>query len=1224
MKKVSVLAMAMLMLFLFNSSRLFSQVNMTNVFINEIHYSNDGPDLDEIIEVAGPAGTNLGDYLLYLYNGSGGITYSPGNPFYLHGIIPDQGNGFGTLCFPVPGIQDGSPDGMAIVYYPAGALYPEVKQFISYEGFFPANNGPAVGDTSQDIGVYESNTSPLGYSLQLGGFGSNYEDFLLTGGWQSPSPATCGDPNNNQTFMVLDYCTDFLNFWMAEQTGPPVIDTVNNTVNVEVFTGTDLTQLYAWFDLCWFAEVTDTASGAPVESGDHPRDFSSPVVWRIDNLEPSQYWTIIVTEQVPDMVINEIDYSQPSSDIAEFIELKNNSADPVNITGMRLELIDATGTPYATFTLPAYSLAGGDYFVICGNPANTMNCDWDVSPDIDLLQNGAPNAIALYIHTGALVDVVSYEGTTPGYNENGGSLLEDPDAEYKVGLSRYPDGTDTDDNAADLSLLCITPGYANAYDTMPCICTITGVSLHSILPCDSMTSTFDAYITVTYAKAPGSGYLVVNGVNYAVTGSPQTILLENIPALNGPVAVSIHFSENPGCSWSTSNLFTSPDPCGKCYVVDVWAGNQGSCVPATNFYNQEIMVEVMFNPGGQWVVTVGSVSDTVDFIPQSGSTGMLMVEGLVSDGAPVSGTIRNLLIPGCVYYLNGEWTAPLNCYDSPGIVLNEVDYDQPGTDGAEFIELKNTEGFAVNLSGYYVELINGGTGLAYDRIWLPDMDIAAGDYFVMCADPLSTDNCDLDLSAHLNLAGLPFGIDDGAPDAIALYDLFGTMVDVVSYEGEVAGFVEGSAAGVADDGTQDIHGISRYPDGSDTDDNATDFRARCITPGEPNTYLYGYCGPFHSLELLVRYKNASGTPMPGVNIGVSEAKGAPGIYTSGTGGWLTIDSLKNMSYDFAVDASAYPWGWGGVNATDALIIAKHFSGLSLLSGDFLAVGDVTASNGLNTTDAQRVAYRYAHGGSFASGDWYPVSRQLTFFAPENAMLKDTLELLCFGDVNGSYVPAAPVKASNTFLTTSGTLHPKGEVFELPFSLGESLDVGAISLNITFPAGVSVEGVRFVDGSEAHYAFNDGQLILSWFSVDGISIEAGQPIFYLNLRSEAGLAVQDIRLLEGTELADEEGYRLDIVKMQVPELVWPQEAINMWPNPATNMLNLWFSLKNEGDVNVEVLNMLGQSTGTSVVRTFTSGEHELSLPLSHLAEGTYLVRVSSEGNVRQQPLVIIGR
>ncbi|HRZ75752.1 MAG TPA: lamin tail domain-containing protein, partial [Bacteroidales bacterium] len=1052
MRKISVLVSAMLILLLGIQDNLRSQASMTPVFVNEIHYDNDGPDLNEIIEIAGPAGTDLSDYLLYLYNGSGGLTYAPGNPFYLNGIIPDQGNGFGTVCFSVPGIQNGTPDGIAIVYFPTGALYPVVKQFVSYEGFFPANNGPAVGDTSLDIGVYENTTSPVGFSLQLGGFGSTYEDFLLTGGWQWPTLATCGSPNNNQTFMVLDYCTDFLDFWMLEQTGPALIDTVNNTVQVEVRTGTDLTQLVAYFDLCWFAEVTDTASGGDVESGDSARDFSQPVVWRIDNLKPSQYWTITVTEQVPEMVINEVDYDQPSSDISEFIELKNNGPESVNIAGMQLRLIDGSGSVYATYTIPSHSLAPGNYFVICGNAANTMNCDWDITPDAHFISNGAPAAIALYTHTGSLVDAVSYEGSTPGYNENGGTLLADPDAESKVGLSRYPDGTDTDDNAADLSLLCITPGYANAYDTIPCICTITGVSLDNILPCDSMTSTFDAYLTVTYAKAPGSGYLVVNGVNHALTGSPQTILLENIPALNGPVAVSVHFSENPSCSWYSANLFTSPDPCGKCYVVDAWAGSQGSCVPATNFYTQEIHLDVMFNPGGQWVVTVGGVSDTTVFVPLSGNTGMLSVSGLISDGAPVSGTIRNLLIPGCVYMLNGEWTAPANCYDSPEIVVNEVDYDQPGADGAEFIELKNNESFPVNLDGYFVELINGGTGLAYDRIWLPDVNLAPGDYFVMCADPLATDYCDMDLGAHLNLASLPFGMDDGAPDAVALHDIFGTMVDVVSYEGDVAGHVEGTGAGVEDDGTAEGHSISRYPDGVDTDDNATDFRYRCITPGEPNTYLYGYCGPFHSLDLLVRYKNSEGTPMPGVDLGVSEAKGAVGSYTTGAGGWVTIDSLKNMNYAFSVDASLYPWGWGGVNALDALLIARHFTNLSYLVGDFLAVADVTAINGVNTTDAQRVAMRFAMGDviSFGSGDWYPIARSFGFSAPVNTQFTDTLELLCFGDVNGTHIPTAPVKASEVLLSIRGSVSPDEGRVSLPLRAGEEMKLGALSVRMAMP------------------------------------------------------------------------------------------------------------------------------------------------------------------------------
>src|SRR5262245_15021416 len=85
------------------------------VFINEIHYDNTGTDANEFVEIAGPAGTNLADYSIVLYNGAGGASYDTRT---LSGSIPNQMNGFGTAVqtYPVNGIQNGSPDGVALVF----------------------------------------------------------------------------------------------------------------------------------------------------------------------------------------------------------------------------------------------------------------------------------------------------------------------------------------------------------------------------------------------------------------------------------------------------------------------------------------------------------------------------------------------------------------------------------------------------------------------------------------------------------------------------------------------------------------------------------------------------------------------------------------------------------------------------------------------------------------------------------------------------------------------------------------------------------------------------------------------------------------------------------------------------------------------------------------------------------------------------------------------------
>ncbi len=158
------------------------------VFINEIHYDNAGTDTGEAIEVAAPAGTDLTGWSLVLYNGNGGVVYQT---VALNGTVPDQSNGYGTVFVSVSGIQNGAPDGVALIDN-NGA----VVQFLSYEGSFTATDGPAAGMTSQDIGVAESWTTAVGASLQLSGSGNTYDDFS----WVAAQTATFGNVNTGQTF----------------------------------------------------------------------------------------------------------------------------------------------------------------------------------------------------------------------------------------------------------------------------------------------------------------------------------------------------------------------------------------------------------------------------------------------------------------------------------------------------------------------------------------------------------------------------------------------------------------------------------------------------------------------------------------------------------------------------------------------------------------------------------------------------------------------------------------------------------------------------------------------------------------------------------------------------------------------------------------------------------------------------------------------------------------
>lgn len=141
------------------------------VWVNEFHYDNPGADTGEFIEVAGAAGVDLTGWTLILYNGNDGRAY--GSPLALSGLIPNQQNGFGTVQVAAPGIQNGAPDGFALVNA-AGA----VVQFLSYEGAFTAVDGPAAGLTSTAIGPIEAGTTggPVGTSIALTGSGDSFDD----------------------------------------------------------------------------------------------------------------------------------------------------------------------------------------------------------------------------------------------------------------------------------------------------------------------------------------------------------------------------------------------------------------------------------------------------------------------------------------------------------------------------------------------------------------------------------------------------------------------------------------------------------------------------------------------------------------------------------------------------------------------------------------------------------------------------------------------------------------------------------------------------------------------------------------------------------------------------------------------------------------------------------------------------------------------------------------
>lgn len=350
-----------------------------DVWINEFHYDNASTDVGEFIEIAGTAGTDLSGWSLVLYNGNNGTTYQTVN---LSGVIIDEQNGFGTLSFDISGIQNGGPDGFALVDDTGS-----VEQFLSYEGTFAAIDGVADGMLSDDVDVSETSSTLEGDSLQLVGSGSTYSDFT----WQSPAAESAGFVNLGQTIAIPNELpTAFFTFSCS---GLVCDFDASNSVDPDG----DITN-YAW-------TFGDGNLGQDITTGyTYIGEGSYSVTLEVtDNngAVATQTQTVDVAEIIipEDAIvwINEFHYDNTGADTGEFIEI-----------------VGIVGTDLSGWSLVLYNGNGGAVYQtinLTGIISNEINGYGALSFDTLGLQNGGPDGFALVDNNGAVVQFLSYEGS---------------------------------------------------------------------------------------------------------------------------------------------------------------------------------------------------------------------------------------------------------------------------------------------------------------------------------------------------------------------------------------------------------------------------------------------------------------------------------------------------------------------------------------------------------------------------------------------------------------------------------------------------------------------------------------------------------------------------------------------------------------------------------------------------------------------------------------------
>lgn len=488
------------------------------VWINEFHYDNAGADAGEFIEVAGTAGTNLSGYKLVLYNGSGGAAYQT---ITLSGLIPDQSGGFGALTFAAPGLQNGSPDGIALVG--PGDV---VIEFLSYEGPMTATAGPAAGMTSTDVGVVEDGFNPVGGSVSRTGFGDEASDFA----WTLDANDTPGQVNNGQTF-------------------PTVPQTVSVTAasadRPEGDAGTtDFTFTVTRTDAAGSATVDWAVTGLGGAGQAQAADFSGPLSGQV-TFAPGVTSQVVTVQVAGDATvegdegfavalsnptggytvsggpaagvirnddavagtpwINEFHYDDDGADAGEFIEVAGPAG--LSLSGYSLVLYNGSnGQAYGTIALSGSipDLQGG--FGVIQVPAAG-------------LQNGAPDGIAL-VGPGGVVEFLSYEGQMTATNGPAAGLtstdveVSQPGNADGTSISRTGEGVEADHFTWTLSS-DDTAGAVNDGQTFAVPAPRVSVGNAQVVEGDDGTAT----LTFTVTRTGGPDAFTVD---YATDGGTAT------------------------------------------------------------------------------------------------------------------------------------------------------------------------------------------------------------------------------------------------------------------------------------------------------------------------------------------------------------------------------------------------------------------------------------------------------------------------------------------------------------------------------------------------------------------------------------------------------------------------------------------------------------------------------------------------------------------------------
>jgi hypothetical protein len=362
------------------------------------------------------------------------------------------------------------------------------------------------------------------------------------------------------------------------------------------------------------------------------------------------------------------------------------------------------------------------------------------------------------------------------------------------------------------------------------------------------------------------------------------------------------------------------------------------------------------------------------------------------------------------------------------------------------------------------------------------------------------------------------------------------------------------------------------------------------------------------------------------------------LATSTTGylGGYSFPDLCAGTYYIEVQEHNKPAG--GVNTTDAGQIVVYAHTPYATDEIRWLAGDVNADGVINVNDAGKTMLRFVYGDSNPIGqfghywNYYWVgSMNTTNSTPPLPMSivigggNATGDIFgqCTGDFNGNFAPGV-MKSANESLTLDygqNVIVDVNTEFELPVYAGMDMKVGAVSLIMDFPSDdVEITDVFFSSDPESglQYNVNGNELRIGWYSLAPVWLNEGESLVTLKMKmktsTEEGIyfSLVDSQL---NELADGDFDVFDATLIiDIPSKsalgfgnnneVAENIELSNHPNPFIGTTTLTYSIPENGEVTLEIYDMIGNKMKVEVDATQDAGNYSVIMDANELQPGIY--------------------